>query len=207
MNSPLQQAIEGARDHLDLCKHALTYFERMDESSRKMGANIIIQSGRAVTYGFETLAEGSPVFRNWYRPHKAQFHASPIFKYFREVRNVLVHRSGKIDLEHVSTVPVYAPKAGAIEALVADGSTIDHMSVDFIRNRRFLVVRTPDGRREERDVPQERDGRLWELLDVKSYFKDAPPEFAGMTVVASCQQYVRFLEQVITEAERALVDS
>jgi hypothetical protein len=113
----------------------------------------------------------------------------------------LVHRSGKVDLQHISTVPVHNPKPGAIEALIADGSTIDHMSIDFIHNRRFLVVRTPDGRREERDVPQKREGRWWELVDIQSYFRDAPPEFAGVTVVQSCQQYIGFLEHMLMDAE------
>lgn len=196
----MKEAIAGAMDQLELCRHALTYFERLDESSRKMGANIILQSGRAITYGFEDLAKRSSAFASWYRPYDAQLHANPIFKHFREVRNVLVHRSGRIDLQHISTHPVHDPKPGAIEELIADGSTIDHMSIDFIYNRRFLVVRTPDGRREERDVPQKREGHWWELVDIQSYFRDAPPEFAGVTVVQSCQQYVVFLEKMVMDA-------
>lgn len=197
----MRDAIAGAKEQLELCRHALTYFERLDESSRKMGANIILQSGRAITYGFEDLAKHSSAFAAWYRPYDSQLHANPIFKHFREVRNVLVHRSGRIDLRHVSAIPVHAPMPGAIEELIADGSTIEHMSMDFIHNRRFLVVRTPEGLIEERDIPQQREGRLWELVDIKSFFRDAPPEFAGVTVVESCQQYVSFLEQMVTDAE------
>jgi hypothetical protein len=199
--TPLRAALEGAKEQLALCRYALTLIEKKDESSRKMGANIILQSGRSVTYGFETLAKMIPAFATWYRPYGAQVHANPIFKYFREVRNVLVHRSGRIDLQHVSTIPVYDPKPGAIEELVKDGSTIDHMSVDLIQNRKFLVVRTPDGRREERDVPQKRDGFWWELVDIHSYFRDAPPEFAGVTVAQSCEQYVGFLDTMLKDAE------
>lgn len=199
--SAIRQALEGAKEQLAFCRHALTYFEKKDESTRKLAANIILQSGRAITYGMETLAKSDQEFAMWYRPFGAELHADPILKYFREVRNVVVHRSGKIELSHISTIPIHDPKEGAIEELIADGSTIDHMSIDFINNRRYLVVRTPDGKREERDVPQKREGQWWQLVDVQSYFKDAPAEFAGVTVVESCQRYVRFLGRLILGAE------
>lgn len=197
----IRHALQGAREQFDFCTHALSYFEKKDESSRKVGANVILQSGRAITYGMETLAKASHEFATWYRPYGAELHADPILKYFREVRNVIVHRSGRIELNHISTVPINDPKPGAIEELIADGSTIDHMNIDFLKNRRYLVVRTPYGRREERDVPQRREGPWWLLVDVQSYFKDAPVEFAGVTVVESCQRYVRFLGRLIQDAE------
>lgn len=197
----IRDALVSAREHLGLCMHALSYFEKLDESYRKMGVSMIIQTGRAITYGFEELSKHSPKFANWYGPHNAHLHSNTIFKYFRELRNIIVHRSGRIDLNHVSVIPVHDPQPGAIEALVADGSTVDHMSIDFIGNRRYLVVRTPDGRMEERDVPQRREGAWWQLVDIRSFFRDAPVEFAGVTVIESCEQYVRFLEQIVADAE------
>jgi hypothetical protein len=197
----IRDALEGAKEQLAYCQQALAFFEVKDESSRKLGANIILQFGRAVTYGMEHLAKQDPAFAAWYLTHDAQLHANPIFKHFREVRNIVVHRSGKIDFHHISRFPVHDPKPGAIEELTADGSTICHMSMDLINNRRFLVVRTPDGRREERDFPQKREGPWWKWVDIQTYFKDAPPEFASVTVVQSCQAYVSFLERILLEAE------
>lgn len=46
-----------------------------------------------------------------------------------------------------------------------------------------------------------REGLWWELVDIQSYFRDAPPEFAGITVVQCCQQYVLFLEKMVRDAD------
>ena len=198
----VQIALQGARNTLEECRCALPLFERRDESSRRLAAKIIITLGRSVTFALQRMNNEEPRFRAWYAPYVEALKNDPLFKYFKDKRNAIVHAVEDVRMNHLTTVSIYDPAPGAIDAVMSDGASIKCVQMDFMNNRRYAVVIAPDGREEERDIKMRSDKPWWENAEVRSFCADAPAEYASVTMVESCKRYLDFLEQMVADAER-----
>ncbi len=204
-NQPMDKvrlALMRSKKTLAECKVAMHLFEKRDESARTLAAKTIIILGRSVTFALQGMSKVEPRFYTWYAPYQQEMKNDPLFRFFKNKRNGIVHETEDIDLSYLSTVTLWDPAPGAIDAVINDGSFIQSVQMDFIENRRYAIVITPDGRREERDVRMRSDKPWWENAEVRSYFLDAPIEFSTLTVIDSCVRYLEYLEAMINDAEK-----
>jgi|GEM_PF-3408761 len=198
----VQQALGRAKKTLSECRYALHLFEKRDETAFTLAAKSIITLGRSVTFALQNMGKEEPRFHAWYGPYQEEMKSNSLFSFFKNKRNAIVHEAADFDMSYLTVVTVWDPAPGAIDAVTADGSLIQSVQMDLIKNRRYAIVTTPNGRREERDVQMSTDKPWWENVEVRSYFMDAPLEFNSLTVVDSCLRYLDYLEAMVDDAER-----
>lgn len=194
-------ALKRARNTLEECKSALPLLEQREESARRLAAKGVITFGRSVTLALQTMGNAEPRFKEWYAPYVEELSADPLFSFFKNKRNGIVHETEDIDMTHLRFATFYDPAPGAIDDIVRDGSMIKGVEIDLVKNRRYALVVTPEGKEDERDIQMRTDKPWWESIEVRSFFSDAPAEYASQTMVENCKRYIDYLERMVSEAE------
>ncbi|MDH6373522.1 hypothetical protein M2444_005354 [Paenibacillus sp. PastF-3] len=94
--SSKQAVFKNIDDTLKTVEIALKDLKNDLPERRHASIRNIITFGRTVTFAIQKLKSHVDDFETWYKPKQQEMIANPLFKYFNEVRNQIIHE-GKLD--------------------------------------------------------------------------------------------------------------
>lgn len=68
----------------------------------------IITFGRSVTFAIQKLKSHVDGFDDWYKPKQQEMISNPLFKYFKDIRDEIIHE-GKLNTNVSVSVPFFSP--------------------------------------------------------------------------------------------------
>lgn len=154
----------------------------------------VITFGRSVTFALQKLKSHVDHFDDWYLPKQREMINSPLFKYFKDLRDEIIHE-GKLDTSVQVRMPFFSPIL--LEYMPKPPNQTGFFIGDQSGGSGW-IVKNENGDEEKFYISLNKN-----FVDVQLQFSDLPDNLGieDTSIVNLCSIYYEYLSNLVEEAK------
>lgn len=204
INTEMNTVLKNTNDMLERASFALNDFKK-EKNPKKRMAHLVnfINNSRSVTFALQKIENKVVGFKDWYKKYQDQMKADPLMKFFKDLRDDIVHE-GKLDVSgsmHIKQLSF--PKDLTLLGKQPQNAT-GYFFGDNIGGNGW-EIQMPDGSIKKQYVDIETDN-----ISFTSTFQNAPivhlnNQITDNSIENLCDLYIKYLDNLIESAKTQLI--